>query len=905
MFKRVFILLVFSLGTLASLSPRVVSTASAQDPAAQKPAAETADEAPDAETSQDDKLQQLADEKANVLESIDRLPATPTAGERADEVDPVFDRLVELRGEFHDHFSRAIADAKAAERPVSRAQEAVEAKLTRLGVEQSRKDQLEGSNIWKERVAAAEEELAQEERTLERAIDTLDVRRQRVRQYRSHLSFFADTLEPMLERISAERRAQFFALADRSNWQTAVDGLHNGVRALSEGADERWEQLRGVDLSFAEFWAWIWGLIWRLAVWLVLVKLVLPLIPPLTDSMLQRRFFRRHATLTIKIAELLRAVAGPVIFLVGVEYVATYLAQRFVEFQALVWIIDAVFVYWVVVAATKVLALPRSYRRQLGHASATPLEHIDEDEAAAVADLWVVELARARKLVRSVRAVTIFWLLSAYVPDFVRPVTGITVIWWLVDLVAVWGFVGVVYWVLSQWKDDIAALFERLAGDGLRGTVAFVNAQKDRPWGVLVIAVASLYVIFKEAGILARHLVRRTQWFKRASALAFRTKIEMQARDRLEKDGGAPLSASHGLPDDFLALFEDRPLSDEPYLIERTADRQQTLARFDMWTDSRRQGSVAVTGDPGVGKSTFLNGLREDLGDVTDLPVLYERIDDKLLRDTDVLCFLGALFGLEAPEATKDELIAQIDALEPRVILLDDCHNAFVRQIEGFDSFETLLDIVHLCDEKHFFVLSFNQFTWNYVNRIDPRQHYFGEVIRLEPFSENELEELIEKRTTQTGYTTSFADLVHGEADHEDFFLEVVRTANGYFRYLHEFCGGNPRVAILYWLRSLRRAGDTESVAVSLFRRPSTKGFSNYTDDHWFVLGALAQHGALDADEVAQVVNVSAGFCSLALSHFAEQDVVDIDPLSRRARLTPLYMRQVIKHLSNSNFLYG
>ena len=287
------------------------------------------------------------------------------------------------------------------------------------------------------------------------------------------------------------------------------------------------------------------------------------------------------------------------------------------------------------------------------------------------------------------------------------------------------------------------------------------------------------------------------------------------------------------------------------------------------------------------------------------MPVVRATLTQKLPDETAVLDFIAQTFGLADTPSGVDEAVEAVRAIDARVVLIDDCHHAFTRQIEGFESLETLLDIVNLCDEDHFFVLTFNAFTWSYFNRIDAREHYFGKVIELDAWSEDDLELLIESRTAHTDFLPSFAELVHDQVDNADYFFEVVKTANGYFRYLHEFSAGNPRVAMLYWLRSLRPRSDQKTVQVSLFRRPLTSDFASYTDDHWFVLGALAQHGALDAAELSAVVNVPRGFCNLAVDYFAEAGVVEVDPKSRRARLTPLYLRQVLRQLSNSNFLYG
>ena len=96
-----------------------------------------------------------------------------------------------------------------------------------------------------------------------------------------------------------------------------------------------------------------------------------------------------------------------------------------------------------------------------------------------------------------------------------------------------------------------------------------------------------------------------------------------------------------------------------------------------------------------------------------------------------------------------------------------------------------------------------------------------------------------------------------------------------------------------------------DMLLVSLFTRPPVKVFDSMSDNHWFVLTAIAQHGELRAREIATIVNLEVGFCTLALNFFAERKLVVENPTTGRMRLTPLFFRQVLKRLGNQNFLYG
>jgi predicted transcriptional regulator len=91
---------------------------------------------------------------------------------------------------------------------------------------------------------------------------------------------------------------------------------------------------------------------------------------------------------------------------------------------------------------------------------------------------------------------------------------------------------------------------------------------------------------------------------------------------------------------------------------------------------------------------------------------------------------------------------------------------------------------------------------------------------------------------------------------------------------------------------------------VSLFRKPTSEPLESLTDAHLFALTALAQHGALHPEEVADVINAEPGFCEMAMNHFEQVEIVEKVPPNGRYTLSSLYFRPVVNHLSNSNFLW-
>lgn len=861
----------------------------------------------EADTDQDVKA--FADAKARTLAQIDEIPPSPPESVRRAKVDPVFRELLDLRRQARERLATARENLAMARAQVAKRVAEVEKAERDVAEEESRRPQLETS-VGDQRVAVARTQSKLANQRLTAANQIQDAYARRVEEFRERVKFFTETIESLLPLVSENQRAAFFAIGNDQNWADAIAGLEQGLRRIYNGAVQRWEALGELSWSSWTLWGWIWGLGWRLVLAAGLLRVVLPVVPAqirrLSNAMFRRRFFRSRPRLTIKIAEILNSMARPVLTYIALRYVLTFIAATFAEVRVVLWAIDAVFAYWIISELASVLVLPRWYRREQGKTSASELTQVGEDEANVMADILGMDVAVARKLVRSVRVVTVFWLLASYVPDLVQEVAGLSVIWWIVDAVAMVGLVGIVYWVLTTWKDDIARLFEHLAKERIPRTVAFVNQHKDRWYGVLFIAVASIYVFVEETVRFVRKYFVGTEAFRRVSTFAFRKKIELQARER--EESAVPDTLVTDLPVEYAALFTIEPLEPQSAAyVERGGWEAEILQMYREWQEKHAQGSVALVGEMGIGKTTTMRHVRASLEAADDaLPIRYQTATAKHHRRAEALLFLASLFELDDAPQTKEELIAALRNLEPQIVMLDDCHHFFVRQIGGFEGLETLLDVVNLTDEHHFWIVSFNVYAWTYVNRVSARQHYFGRTIDLGNWTDDEIQRLIEHRTQQTSYTVSFTDLViahDASSDGTEYFYEVVKTARGYFRYLHEFSHGNPTLAMVFWLRSLRESGD-HTLQVTLFRRPQTESLEGISDNHWFVLTALAQHGELSAKEVAGIINTDEGFCHLALNFFEEKGVVEVNQETHRAALAPLYFRHVLRALANSNFLY-
>ncbi len=853
------------------------------------------------DTERRERAEHFAENRARINAKIADFPPHPRQETIEEEIDPLFREVVETRRSARHQLRDQIEELLDAQEQVA----GLTAELSRAETQLERHlaGDHQDSEIVQRRLAIAELRVSLAERQLEMARDVQTAQFRKNRLLRERVRFYHDSVETLLPMVSSSQRRGFYSLRSDENWQDAWDAVRHAAEQSQATLEERAELARTLPerILSVPLWLWIFGLLWRC--------LLFPLafffgrdfssqaVRRMTDYLLDRRFFRRRAAVTVKGGEILQALVEPALLFVATIVVVDYIAQAWGEFNLVLWLINAFFIYWMVMTAIKVLVLPRGYRqerrRRRGEEEKRRFDQFD--------DIINLEESRAQKIVLSTRVVLLFWLLAYYVPELVVFATGHNVLWRVVDQLATWGLLAVVYVVLSTWRQDIAKVFERLAHDRMPRATVIVREHQNRPWGVLLISLASVYVAGREMARLGRSYLVGTEWNRKISNFFFRKKIELQRRDR-ETDH----EPATNVPEEYRAFFHPQPLIDEPYLVER----RELIDRIDgdlaAWHARPCKGAIALVSEQGMGRTTLFNQVFQRWLGRDDLDVAYLQLAGKAAERPDVIEVLASLFGILDPPRDASEFADTLLSLPPKTVIIDDCHHFFLRQIGGFEAMELFLKLVSVTDHHHFWLLSFNRHTWAYLNRVRYRGHFFADVIEMEPWTEEEIQELIRNRNALTDRGISFTELVVAtdEDEDDDHHYEIVRTSNGYFRLLHEFSQGNPSVALTFWLRSLTVDSD-QTLQVGLFPRPSLTTLKSLSHDYLFALASIAQHGSLTSVEVARTIHAYEGDCELIVGYLDDSDIVEIDPIFQRARIRPLFLRSVTRTLRNANVLYG
>jgi hypothetical protein len=298
-------------------------------------------------------------------------------------------------------------------------------------------------------------------------------------------------------------------------------------------------------------------------------------------------------------------------------------------------------------------------------------------------------------------------------------------------------------------------------------------------------------------------------------------------------------------------------LSEQEELIPRPELERAFEAIWVAWRAERRQGLVALCGDRGDGKSTTFGKIRARV-EQDGAAVSVRSIPSGLRSDAEMLAWLGQ--DLVENAQTLDAMVDALDALEPRVFLLDGLHQAYVRSVGGFEALNALLYVVNATSDHHFWVVGVHRPAWWYLASAGVMVDVaiFPHVLDLSPWSVDQLRQLALARTSAAGLEADFSGLVRSSALGGDPEIERERSERTFFRLLAEVCEGNPHVGMHLYARSLELdSSEPHRVRVRVGPALSNEVQAGLSDPALFVLVGVRLQETLDQDDLPAVTNLT------------------------------------------------
>ena len=821
-------------------------------------------------------------------EQLEALSASLTDAQRRARVDPLFDELIAKRRQLWDQTDitrlalfqarERLTEALAAE---ALAEEALEAFLA---------TEAPDTEVRRQREKVARDALAVARSKRESLGLIRDALLARLTLQRAELDDVSAVIRGALPRVSDQARSQFYDLFSPQNWRDALHLFGDKIEGWQERFAQRWEAASSMKERLANVLLWVLAMLPRLFLF-VIATFMLRFVPTLLrrglDAALTRPTVRRKPTVAIKLYEMVRAAAKPALFIWVASIVFDHVLKTFPEAAPLWGAVEAAFVFWIVDRVSRTLFLARSKREARGAVDSGGIDDLTPAEAQ-MADLFLLDETLAERAVRSVRiivALVISWLWAL---DLLYALVGYSVLSFLVRWVLIGAIFAVVFWALSAWRGEIVALFGKLTDDRAPGAKQFVDRHASRFYGLAVVAVAAVVLLGAELFRLGRRYLVGTQAFKRWSNFLFATRAELQARYEEQHTEKASFSAEAER-----ALMAIDP-NEEAIISRPELDALLALhARFEQ--DARVvSGSVALVSERGLGRSWLLKRA------ASALPEAHMVRAPRAATAAEALAFALQCAGLseggEEPEARSlDEVIAALAEAPRRVILIEDIERMFTRTVGGYGGLLALCRVISQTDRQHFWVVGCSSQAWRFLQRVYDVRQSFAHLFELPRWSGAELKVMLMARTRAAGLNVGF------EAAEGTNSSEIVKTEEGYFRYLEEFCDGNPAASLHYWRESLcvPREESELDAAVQLFDRRHAAALEALSDRQRFILNAIVQHGDPCPEQLAEATNIPLDRVATLLDVL--EDLGIVRQASEEIRLAERWAPLVARHLTVSN----
>ena len=442
---------------------------------------------------------------------------------------------------------------------------------------------------------------------------------------------------------------------------------------------------------------------------------------------------------------------------------------------------------------------------------------------------------------------------------------------------------------LFRWRGVMVDTFLRLQPAGRLADT--LRASQSHWYGAFLAPAAFVWLAGHGAATVAREFALGFEETQKALAFLFRKRVERQA----EKLGYAE-GAIAELPESLIDAFREEPIESGALVVPVFPGAGELHEILSAWRDSGARGSYLLTGERGIGKTTWLNQIRRD-----DLDIQRILLGRRVISASDLCARLAELLEVDAgPDAGPRELGKALYAGPRRVVVLDMAQHLFLTDVGGYDAFKAFATLVNRTCNNVFWLCSMSGYAWRHLRAVRPDATVFRTRHHLTGWNEEQISELIRTRSAASGVRFNYADLVVDRLEGVSVRSSVIESADGYSRLLWDYSDGNPRAALHFFLRSL----DPEAsgrVRVRLFKAPDVGLLEEGGQDGLFVLAAIVTHESICLDDLVEVTRFYRSQCFIHLDRLIEVGAITLD--EEMYRVSTTWHRAAVRLLRRRNLL--
>jgi hypothetical protein len=376
----------------------------------------------------------------------------------------------------------------------------------------------------------------------------------------------------------------------------------------------------------------------------------------------------------------------------------------------------------------------------------------------------------------------------------------------------------------------------------------FLQRSVDRYWEPVILVFSGGLGVYLLTWRILKGRIGELEFARSFQAMVSRALLERRKRNATVRIDQARF------PDGYLTHFSYETRAEADWHIERKEATERLQASYERWMYDKEGTTVLIAGDRGVGKSELLYQFLR----TTEGTALECKLNPGVASIAGICEVLSPqLFGVPW-QGDPQSFLQNINDLEPSIILLENLENSILRQVDGFDAFIFVLDLIMATSGKHLWLVTYTTYAWTIVKRAVPSADCFSQYIYLRGMNEAEIKQMVllrhdSRHTLKLDFSNlSIDNNVKSKSNHSAQENER-RRMDLYFRILWDYTGGNPRQALYFWKTSLSVEG--QSARVDLFDVPEQGVLEGLRDKSLMLLSALVEHNGLTIQGLASVLN--------------------------------------------------
>ena len=358
------------------------------------------------------------------------------------------------------------------------------------------------------------------------------------------------------------------------------------------------------------------------------------------------------------------------------------------------------------------------------------------------------------------------------------------------------------------------------------------------------------------------------------------------------------------LPYIYRRLFDFQSLADKQFFEPAQESTLIFKKAYEQW-QNKFPANFAIVGEKGSGKSSFLNLIK-------DSELEKEQVDTvefaKTIWGEDQLVNnIGPVLGFKSVK-TIDELVTAIKESDKRkVVVLESIQNCFVRQINGFKAIEKLLYLISETRGNVFWIVSCSRYAWSFLDQVVQVSEYFSHITKSDSLDAEQIKRVILSRHKASGYSLYFEpdnQIIQSRTyrklkDQEQEAQEHLKKE--YFEKLTKLAEGNPSIAMIFWIRSIRDFDET-NFYIQPLEVTSVEMIEDLNPKVLFALAAFVLHDTLLDKELAMVLNMRIEESRLLLNRLRSRSM--LIEKNDSFTINHLMYRQIVRVLKERNIIH-